>query len=61
MFDIWKNAAYQAVYESQADPDHRPVYRVPNRSWWQFWKPKWRTVVGVSTNDILRAHGFPTL
>jgi hypothetical protein len=55
----WEQVARGEVLRSQFDPDYTPRYRVPARQWWQFWKPKWQWVDGVSQNTLRRAHGLP--
>jgi hypothetical protein len=55
----WRKDAYSEVFKSRLNPDHVPRYRIPARKWWQFWKPKWEQVEGVSYNQIQRGHGLP--
>jgi hypothetical protein len=54
----WEAAALNEVWLGRMDPDHVPRYRVPARPWWQFWKPRWMWVSGVSVNQIRRVHGL---
>lgn len=52
-----EEAAYAEILRGVGDPDYTPRYRVPARRWWQFWKPKWRWVTGISQNQVRRAFG----
>ena len=54
----WERVARGEVLLGQINPDHVPRYRIPARPWWQFWKPKWKWVDGVSQNQLRRAHGY---
>ena len=47
----WRQEALGAVCDALADPDKRPRYRIPARRWWQFWKPRWEWIEGMSLND----------
>lgn len=51
----WKRLARDQVMLGQMNPDHTPRYRVPARRWWQFWKPKWQEIEGLSITALRRS------
>jgi hypothetical protein len=59
--DDWREEALAEAWLGRMNPDHTPRYRVPARPWWQFWKPKWMWVSGVSENQMRRVHGLEPL
>jgi hypothetical protein len=48
----WKEEVLAEVWLARVNPDHKPRYRVPARSWWQLWKPRWQWIEGVSENQV---------
>jgi hypothetical protein len=57
----WKDRALFEIMAAQYDPDHAPIYYVPARKWWEFWKPRWREVRGLSLNAMRTGHGLEPL
>jgi len=54
----WRDEAMSQIMCARIDPDFTPRYRVPARKWWQFWKPKWQWIEGISENAIRRVRGL---
>lgn len=54
---VWREEAMWSIHAAanSADIEARPSYLIPNRRWWfQFWKPRWRMIEGVSQADMIR-------